>query len=68
MVPTTLLSRQHFKTFNERFRGLPVHIGQASRLVSSTDLAKTKKGLAARQRDGGTGLEEALVSPPGKFG
>jgi transcription-repair coupling factor (superfamily II helicase) len=46
VVPTTLLSRQHFKTFNERFRGLPVHIAQASRLVSSTELAKTKKGLA----------------------
>ncbi len=46
VVPTTLLSRQHFKTFSERFRGLPVNIAQASRLVSSTELAKTKKGLA----------------------
>ena len=26
VVPTTLLARQHFKTFTERFRGLPVRI------------------------------------------
>jgi transcription-repair coupling factor (superfamily II helicase) len=46
VVPTTLLARQHFKTFTERFRGFPVQIGQASRLVSAADLAKTKAGLA----------------------
>ena len=37
VVPTTLLARQHFKTFTERFRGFPVKIGQASRLVSPAD-------------------------------
>ncbi|WP_274424498.1 transcription-repair coupling factor [Chelativorans sp. YIM 93263] len=46
VVPTTLLARQHFKTFQERFSGLPVRIRQASRLVSSKELAETKKGLA----------------------
>jgi transcription-repair coupling factor (superfamily II helicase) len=46
VVPTTLLARQHAKTFTERFRGFPVHIGQASRLIASPQLAKTKKGLA----------------------
>lgn len=35
VVPTTLLSRQHFKTFSDRFRGLPVRIQQASRLVGA---------------------------------
>ncbi len=49
VVPTTLLARQHTKTFTDRFRGFPVHIGQASRLVSSSELARVKKGLA----DGG---------------
>src|SRR5207247_1158105 len=34
VVPTTLLARQHTQTFTERFRGFPVHIGQASRLVA----------------------------------
>ena len=33
VVPTTLLARQHFATFTERFKGLPVRIAQASRLV-----------------------------------
>ncbi len=46
VVPTTLLARQHFKTFTERFRGFPMRIGQASRLVSSADIAKTRAGLA----------------------
>ncbi len=45
VVPTTLLARQHFKTFSDRLRGYPVQIAQASRLVSATELAKTKKGL-----------------------
>jgi transcription-repair coupling factor (superfamily II helicase) len=46
VVPTTLLARQHFKTFTERMRGYPLNVAQASRLVSTTELAKTKKGLA----------------------
>jgi len=46
VVPTTLLARQHFKTFGERLRGCPVHLAQASRLVSTGELAKVKKGLA----------------------
>jgi transcription-repair coupling factor (superfamily II helicase) len=46
VVPTTLLARQHFKTFGERLRGYPVHLAQASRLVSASELAKVKNGLA----------------------
>jgi transcription-repair coupling factor (superfamily II helicase) len=46
VVPTTLLSRQHFKTFRERFSGLPLRVAQASRLVSSTELKATKEGVA----------------------
>jgi transcription-repair coupling factor (superfamily II helicase) len=46
VVPTTLLARQHTRTFAERFRGFPVHIAQASRLISSSELAKVKKGIA----------------------
>jgi transcription-repair coupling factor (superfamily II helicase) len=46
VVPTTLLARQHTSTFTERFRGFPVKIGQASRLVSSKELASVKKGLS----------------------
>jgi transcription-repair coupling factor (superfamily II helicase) len=46
VVPTTLLSRQHFKTFSQRFAGLPVVVRQASRMVGSKELAETKKGIA----------------------
>ena len=45
VVPTTLLARQHFKTFSERLRGYPMQIAQASRLVAATELARVKKGL-----------------------
>ncbi len=46
VVPTTLLARQHYKTFAERFRGLPVKLRQASRLVGASELSETRKGLA----------------------
>ncbi|WP_350333967.1 transcription-repair coupling factor [Coralliovum pocilloporae] len=46
VVPTTLLARQHYRTFAERFSGLPINVAQASRLVGSSELSKTKKGVA----------------------
>ena len=46
VVPTTLLARQHFRTFSERFAGLPVRVAQASRLVSSAELKAAKEGIA----------------------
>ena len=45
VVPTTLLARQHYKTFVERFKGLPIRIGRASRLVNTKELAEVKAGL-----------------------
>ena len=47
VVPTTLLARQHFKTFQDRFHGLPIKVMQASRLVGAKELAEVKAGLAA---------------------
>jgi transcription-repair coupling factor (superfamily II helicase) len=46
IVPTTLLARQHFKTFEERFRGFPVNVAQASRLVPAAKLNQVKASLA----------------------
>jgi transcription-repair coupling factor (superfamily II helicase) len=46
VVPTTLLARQHFRTFGERFAGLPVRVAQLSRLVTPKDAAKIKEELA----------------------
>jgi transcription-repair coupling factor (superfamily II helicase) len=45
VVPTTLLARQHAKTFTERFRGFPVNVAQASRLIAPKELAQVKKGI-----------------------
>lgn len=46
VVPTTLLARQHYRTFKTRFEGLPVTVRQASRFVSASELKATKDGLA----------------------
>jgi transcription-repair coupling factor (superfamily II helicase) len=46
VVPTTLLSRQHYKTFSERLKDYPLHVAHASRLVPAKELAAAKKGLA----------------------
>ncbi len=45
VVPTTLLARQHFKTFSDRFQDLPVNVAHASRLVGGKSLSGTKAGL-----------------------
>ena len=62
VVPTTLLSRQHYKTFADRFRGLPIRIQQASRLVGSKELALTKKELAEGKTDIVVGTHALLGS------
>jgi transcription-repair coupling factor (superfamily II helicase) len=51
VVPTTLLARQHFRTFADRFHGLPVEVAQASRLVGAAELAKVKERLTAGTLD-----------------
>lgn len=45
IAPTTLLVRQHFQTFRERFRGLPFELRMLSRLTTAKDAADTKKLL-----------------------
>ena len=46
IAPTTLLARQHFKSFAERFRGFPVEVRQLSRFVSAKDAEETRKGIS----------------------
>jgi transcription-repair coupling factor (superfamily II helicase) len=45
VVPTTLLSRQHFRTFAARFEGLPIKVGQLSRMVTAKEQLAVKAGL-----------------------
>ncbi len=66
VVPTTLLCRQHFATFKERFQGLPVRIEQLSRLVTQKDATATRKALAEGQVDIVVGTH-ALLSKSIKF-
>lgn len=46
IAPTTLLARQHYKGFAERFRGFPINVRPLSRFVSAKDAATTRDGLA----------------------
>ena len=45
VVPTTLLARQHYQRFTERFAGLPVKIAQLSRMVGAKDATQIKTDL-----------------------
>jgi transcription-repair coupling factor (superfamily II helicase) len=45
LVPTTLLVKQHFDTFSDRFAGFPVHLRSLSRFQSAKESRETIKGL-----------------------
>ncbi|MEM6761416.1 MAG: CarD family transcriptional regulator, partial [Pseudomonadota bacterium] len=51
IVPTTLLARQHYKNFAERFQGLPVRVAQASRLVGTKEMKAVREGLKSGDID-----------------
>ena len=51
VVPTTLLARQHYRNFTQRFAGLPLRIAQLSRLVTPKDAKLTKEEIAAGKAD-----------------
>jgi len=46
VAPTTLLARQHFTNFSERFAGFPINIGRLSRLVPPKEAKETRDALA----------------------
>ena len=45
VAPTTLLARQHFQNFKERFQGFPIEVGRLSRLVPAKEATATRAGL-----------------------
>ncbi|MGL5719743.1 MAG: transcription-repair coupling factor [Alphaproteobacteria bacterium] len=51
VVPTTLLARQHFQKFQERFQGTSLRIAQLSRLVPPKEATLVKKRLASGDID-----------------
>jgi transcription-repair coupling factor (superfamily II helicase) len=45
VCPTTLLARQHYRSFEERFRGWPIKVAQLSRLVPAREATAVRNGL-----------------------
>ncbi|MDP9128110.1 MAG: DEAD/DEAH box helicase, partial [Pseudomonadota bacterium] len=45
VVPTTLLARQHFNNFTQRFAGFPIKVVQLSRMVSLAEAKAAKEDL-----------------------
>ncbi|MEM6620618.1 MAG: transcription-repair coupling factor [Pseudomonadota bacterium] len=46
VAPTTLLARQHAKTFTDRFQGTGIRVRQLSRFVPAKEAVETRRGLA----------------------
>jgi transcription-repair coupling factor (superfamily II helicase) len=51
LVPTTVLARQHWETFRERFQGYPVEVDMVSRFRSASELKRVLARTAAGQVD-----------------
>ncbi|MBC7492929.1 MAG: DEAD/DEAH box helicase, partial [Novosphingobium sp.] len=66
VAPTTLLARQHYSNFVERFSGFPIEIGRLSRLVPPKEAAQTKEALTAGKLDVVIGTH-ALLSKSVEF-
>lgn len=66
IAPTTLLARQHYQSFAERFRGFPINVSPLSRFVSTKDASLTRDGIADGTADIVVGTH-ALLAKGVKF-
>ncbi len=66
VVPTTLLARQHYQNFVQRFAGFPVRIAQLSRMVTLKEAKEAKEQLNKGQIDVVVGTH-AILSKELKF-
>ncbi|MCA0977846.1 transcription-repair coupling factor [Qipengyuania flava] len=66
VAPTTLLARQHYENFSQRFSGFPLKVGRLSRLVSAKETKETREGLASGDVDIVVGTH-AILSKQTKF-
>ena len=48
LAPTTVLSFQHFETFQKRFKNWPVVIRALNRFVPTAEAKKDGRGIARR--------------------
>ncbi len=51
ICPTTLLARQHYRSFAERFRGFPISVRPLSRFVSAKDANATREAMTHGEVD-----------------
>lgn len=66
LVPTTILSLQHYRSFKKRLEGFPVTVDYINRFKSTKEITETLKRLAAGQIDILIGTH-ALVAERVKF-
>jgi transcription-repair coupling factor (superfamily II helicase) len=66
LVPTTILAYQHFRTFSERLKDLPVTIGYLNRFRTAKQKSETLKGLEEGKVDIVIGTHQ-LVNKNVKF-
>ncbi|GAB5351088.1 transcription-repair coupling factor [Qipengyuania sp. 483] len=66
VAPTTLLARQHYENFKQRFDGFPLKVGRLSRLVGSKEVKDTRDGLTGGDVDIVVGTH-AILSKQTKF-
>jgi len=66
IAPTTLLARQHFQGFSERFAGFPLKLGRLSRLVPPGETRATREALADGTMDVVVGTH-AILSKSTQF-
>ncbi len=61
IAPTTLLARQHYKSFAERFRGFPINVVPLSRFVSAKDATRHREGISKGTVDIAVGTHALLA-------
>ncbi|MEC8792723.1 MAG: transcription-repair coupling factor, partial [Pseudomonadota bacterium] len=61
VVPTTLLARQHFNQFKDRFRNLPLKVRQLSRMVTGKEASEVRAALASGACDVVVGTHALLA-------
>jgi transcription-repair coupling factor (superfamily II helicase) len=62
VAPTTLLARQHYAAFTERFAGFPLNVGRLSRLVPTREAQETRAMLADGTMDIVVGTHALLAT------
>jgi transcription-repair coupling factor (superfamily II helicase) len=61
IAPTTLLARQHYNSFAERFRGFPLQVAPLSRFVGTKQAALTRDGISKGTVDVAVGTHALLA-------